>query len=92
MTAKNNGKTTKPSKAEGINSLFAKAMATRVKYKKCWLDMLSESQRNEIIEAAKQWQDTGRPWTVLAQVIREQMGLDNTLRSIADGLKKVAQS
>lgn len=71
--------------------LVAKALAVKFKYRKNWLDILSASQQSEIVEAAKQWPKTGRPWTVLAQVVREQMGLEVSVRIVADMLKKVAQ-
>lgn len=78
--------------AKPANPLVVKALAVNVKNRKSWFDLLPANQQAEITEAAKQWPDTGRPWTVLAQVVREQMGLEVSVRMIADVLKKVAQA
>lgn len=79
--------------AKPANPLVAKALALPpIKQRKSWLDLLPDSQQAEIIEAAKQWPDTGRPWTVLAQVVREQLGLEVSVRMIADILKRTAKS
>lgn len=83
---------TKPKpNAKPANHLVAKALSVNIKQRKSWFDLLPANQQAEITEAAMQWPDTGRPWTVLAQVVREQLGLEVSVRMIADMLKKVAQ-
>lgn len=73
------------------SSLVAKALADKLKSRKSWFEILPESQRSEITEAARQWPETGHPWTCLARVVKEQFGLQVSVRMICDALRKAGQ-
>lgn len=82
---------TKTRQRPPANQLVAKAMTLKIANRKSWLDLMAASHRVQIVEAAKQWPNTGRPWTCLAQVVKEQFKLEVSIRMIADGLKKASQ-
>lgn len=81
----------KKAKPTVSSQLVAKALADKLKSRKSWFEILPESQRSEITEAARQWPETGQPWTCLARVVKEQFGLQVSVRMICDALRKAGQ-